>query len=520
MSALPMSSVGDAVAGAGADAEEAVGLARGVEADLRRLARRHQAVVAVVAEAGVGVHRPGLLLRGGDGRGAAAGDELLGDLRRLRVGRTGLYLLQQRASLAALAVAQQRHRLVVLAGLAQRRILLRLAQVRDRAGRIAQPEVRDAEVERRREAAVRLLVGALEPLLRGRVLAAVEIEDAEVEQRRLEGRIERQGVFDVADRVGGVAEAGLGQAAVVGGDGVIGIRQQRLVEDLLRFLPTLRLEGHQRLGVQLLRTRVGDRRCGDAHRQHGHANGPPVSHTPPHGCRTQPALHTGASPARPRARLAVYAAPREPVKRKGGARGTPARLTARSSRYDRKRSCPTVRPPPSSSRWNACGARSRRTTSATTSTTRRRSATPSTTPSSASWSSWRRKYPSLASHDLADAACRHRAGRAVRAGAPRRADAVARQRDVGGGIPRVRRPGPADAAPRRADRLRRRAEARRPGGRGGVRRRHPQRRLDPRRRRHRRGRHRQRQDDPLACRCACAALARRRRPRASRCAAR
>ncbi len=67
-----------------------------------------------------------------------------------------------------------------------------------------------------------------------------------------------------------------------------------------------------------------------------------------------------------------------------------------------------------------------------------------------------------------------------------------------------------------AGRLRRRAEARRPGGRGGVRRGRADRRLDARRRRHRRGRHRQREDHPLACRCGCAPARRGAAPGAAR----
>ena len=106
--------------------------------------------------------------------------------------------------------------------------------------------------------------------------------------------------------------------------------------------------------------------------------------------------------------------------------------------------------------------------------------------------------PVVGQRDLADPPGRRRAGGEVRAGAPRRADAVARQRHVGGRVPRVRRPRPPDHPARRSDRLRRRAQARRPGDRGGVRRRRAHRRVDPRRRRHRRGRHRQRPDDQVA----------------------
>ena len=63
-------------------------------------------------------------------------------------------------------------------------------------------------------------------------------------------------------------------------------------------------------------------------------------------------------------------------------------------------------------------------------------------------------------------------------------------------------------AQRRAGRVRRRAQARRPGGRAGLRGRRAGGRLDARRRHHRRGRHRQRPHHPLACRCACGAARR------------
>ena len=141
----------------------------------------------------------------------------------------------------------------------------------------------------------------------------------------------------------------------------------------------------------------------------------------------------------------------------------------------------------------SCAAPCTSTTSATTCSTRRRSPTPSTTGCSAGWSSWKRAHPAL----------REPTSPTQRVGAPpaekfeqrppHAADAVARQRDGGGGVPRVRRARapPAAHATQPVEYV---AEPKLDGLAVEVvyERRRAGRRLDARRRHHRRGRHRQR----------------------------
>ena len=125
-------------------------------------------------------------------------------------------------------------------------------------------------------------------------------------------------------------------------------------------------------------------------------------------------------------------------------------------------------------------------------------------------------HPELVTPESPIAARRRPAGRGLRHGDPRRADAEPRQRV------RPRRPAGFDERVRKgldaagAGHLCRRAEDRRPQPGAHLRRRPAGARRDARRRRAGRGRHHQRADDPRAA----AGAARRRRPGASRCAAR
>ncbi len=95
-----------------------------------------------------------------------------------------------------------------------------------------------------------------------------------------------------------------------------------------------------------------------------------------------------------------------------------------------------------------------------------------------------------------DAESRRRADRALRQGAPRGADALARQRVLRRGRDALRRPHPPlpQARCRRAARVHRRAEDRRAVDVAALRGRQARQRGDARRRRGRRGRHRQHQD--------------------------
>jgi len=212
---------------------------------------RRQGDVAVVAEPTRAVDRPRLLDRRGDGGGDGR-QVLLGDLRRFRVRRPQLDLLEQLPSFVGLAVAQQRHGLIVLRRLAHRRILRRLGEQCLGALRVAQAQLRQTEKERRGEAVRGLRVGALQPFLRRLILAGLEVQNAEIEHRRLQVGTQRQRMAQVGDGLVGRAQTGVGQAAVVGHQRVIGVGRGRVVQQRARLFPTVGVERDKGPGVELL----------------------------------------------------------------------------------------------------------------------------------------------------------------------------------------------------------------------------------------------------------------------------
>ena len=171
------------------------------------------------------------------------------------------------------------------------------------------------------------------------------------------------------------------------------------------------------------------------------------------------------------------------------------------------------------SRATSCASSSPTTATATTSSTTRRSATTTTTRCSTSCARSSASTPSCSRPTRRPSASAASRSAQLEKVTPPAADALARQRALGGGAARV---GRADAQPPRARgdrgpgvRVRRRAEDRRAGDLAALPRRRARARRDARQRRGRRGRHPQPAHDRRRSRCASTT-----RRRWSRCAAR
>ena len=186
----------------------------------------------------------------------------------------------------------------------------------------------------------------------------------------------------------------------------------------------------------------------------------------------------------------------------GAARATTSRALLAPAAEESRVSAPAE----ARARRRAARAARPTTATATTSSTTPRSATTPTTRCSTSCARIEAEHPELRHARLADPARRRRAGLQAREGHAPAADALARQRALGGGAARL---GRADARPPRPRgdrgpgvRVRRRAEDRRAGDLAGLPRRRARARRHARQRRGRRGRHAQPAHDRARSRCA------------------